>query len=121
MVLKLERLGLDISPKYNAEIYGLTDLDNHRLRAVINTKDGKEVTVDFIHGKVYNFAGGKKVLSVGAQASYYDEEQNCWGYSGLDFLGRVYMSFTKADILKAVNTVSAVQYDSIEVVDYVKL
>ena len=126
MVLTLERMGLDIHPKYNAEIYGLTDFDNHRLRAVINTKDGKEVTVDFGHGTRLECCKEKKPLVANpccawANGDYYDEQGNCWAYRGFDFLWEDKISFTKENILKAVNSVSAVRYDSIEVVDYVKL
>lgn len=105
--LQLRKMGCDF----------ITDTDrrgsncgNYRLRAEITDRDGKRITADFSGGRIWN--------DLCLSASYHDENGICHPYFPLERYHRDtdrLSHYRLADILKAVNCVSAEQYDDVEI------
>ena len=104
--LKLRKMGMNFT---SGEERG-SDCGNYRLRAEFTDKDGKQVIADFSGDRIWN--------SLCADAGYYDENEICHPYFPLERYHRdtdVFARYRLADILKAVNSVSAEQYDDVEI------
>ena len=109
MTLKLRKMGCDFMEEKDRHV---SDCGNYRLRAEFTDKNGKHVIADFSGGRIWN--------DLCVDASYYDENGICHPYSPLERYHRDTDRFARyrlADILKAVNCVSAEQYDAVEVVE----
>lgn len=117
MVLTLRKMGLDFQSDWS-------DCGNHRLRIEnIETRSGKVVTGDFLHGPRWDFLGDKpKKISDDRQMFAdlcYTDERGCWGYhpyknvTDIPYYGK---DFTLQNILDYVNSIAVNHYDSVEVV-----
>ena len=107
MTLKLRKMGCGFM--YDSD-WDRSDCGNYRLRAEITDRDGKRITADFSGGRIWN--------DLCIDASYYDETGICHPYSPLERYHRDtdrLSHYRLADILKAVNSVSAEQYDDVEI------
>ena len=102
--LKLRKMGCDFM--IDTDRRG-SDCGNHRLRAEITDRDGKQVTADFEGGRIWN--------DLCVSASYHDENGICHPYPPLERCQK--FRYRLADILKAVNSVSAEQYENVEVTE----
>lgn len=104
--LKLRKMGMDFT---SGEERG-SDCGNYRLRAEFADKDGKQIIADFSGDRIWS--------SLCADAGYYDENGICHPYFPLERYHRdtdKQSRYRLADILKAVNCVSAEQYDDVEI------
>lgn len=107
MTLKLRKMGCDFMEEKDRRA---SDCGNHRLRAEITDRDGKRITADFSGGWILN--------DLCIDASYYDENGICHPYFPLERYHRDtnrQSHYLLADILKAENSVSAEQYDDVEI------
>ena len=89
-----------------------SDCGNYRLRAEFTDNDGKKITADFSGDRIWN--------SLCIDACYYDKNDMCRTYAPLERAVSTYGKYWRyrlKDILKAVNSVSAEQYDDIQLVD----
>lgn len=109
MTLKLRKMGCDFM---EAKDRHASDCGNYRLRAEFTDRNGKRIIADFSGGRIWN--------DLCIDASYNDENGICHPYFPLERYHRDtdWLShYQLADILKAVNSVSAEQYDEVEVVE----
>ena len=105
--LKLRKMGCDFM--IDTDRRG-SDCGNHRLRAEITDRNGKHITADFEGGRIWN--------DLCISASYHDESGICHPYLPLERYHQEtdkHSRYRLADILKAVNSVSAEQYENVEV------
>ena len=109
--LKLRKMGCDFMHDSD---WDTSDCGNYRLRAEFTDKDGKEVYADFSPDSVLGN------LWMRISASWFDKFS--WSYDPLDYADLYGINGKKLryhldDILRAVNSVSAEQYDDIQLVD----
>ena len=107
MTLKLRKMGCDFMEEKDRHV---SDCGNYRLRAEFTDRNGKSITADFSGGRIWN--------DLCVDASYYDENGICHPYFPLERYHRDtdrHSHYQCSDILKAVNSVSAEQYDDIEI------
>lgn len=105
--LTLRKMGCNFM--YDSD-WNRSDCGNYRLRAEFTDKDGKKITADFSGCGVWN--------SLSIDACYYDKNNICRTYTTLEKYrdGTRHIGYKLAEILLAVNSVSAEQYDYVEVV-----
>ena len=99
--LQLRKMGMDF---YDDHQKAISDCGNYRLRAEFTDKQGYNVTADFT---------GFWLNTLDVDASFEDTRSGyCYRYKPLkeQTKGRIYCL---KDILKAVNSVSAEQYDDV--------
>lgn len=117
MKLYLEKRGMDF---YDEETRRESDLENYRLFLEFIDRQGRRVCGDIgrmdIRESVWSERSGKRNTRIvsrnGLSAHWqYENYKGCFGYP-IDVYGR----YKKADVLKLVNSVSAVQYDAVEIV-----
>lgn len=109
--LKLRKMGCDFM--YDSD-WNRSDCGNYRLRAEFTDKNGKKITADFSGDRIWN--------SLCIDACYYDKNDMCRTYAPLKqavncTYGKKYWRYRLDDILRAVNSVSAEQYDDIQLVE----
>ena len=86
-----------------------SDCGNYRLRAEFTEQQGYKVIADFTTDSCNRLY---------ADASFEDTRDGyCYRYKPLEDAGRRLGAYCLANILKAVNSVSAEQYDDIQLVD----
>lgn len=104
--LQLRKMGMDF---YDDHQKAISDCGNYRLRAEFTEQQGYKVIADFTtdsRNRLY------------ADASFEDTRDGyCYRYKPLEDAGRKLGAYCLANILKAVNSVSAEQYDDIQLVD----
>ena len=104
--LQLRKMGMDFYTERQKE---LSDCGNYRLRAEFTEQQGYNVRADFTtdsSNRLY------------AYASFEDTRDGyCYRYKPLEDAGRRLGAYCLANILRAVNSVSAEQYDDIQLVD----
>ena len=104
--LQLRKMGMDF---YDDHQKAISDCGNYRLRAEFTEKQGYKVIADFT-------TDGSNRLYV--DASFEDTRDGyCYRYIPLEDAGRRLGAYCLANILKAVNSVSAEQYDAVQLVD----
>lgn len=110
MTLKLRKMGCDFMEEKDRHV---SDCGNYRLRAEFTDKNGKHVIADFSGGRIWN--------DLCVDASYYDENGICHPYSPLEqavnYTYGKYWRYRLKTIMHAVNSVSAEQYDDVEVIE----
>ncbi|MBR4577323.1 MAG: hypothetical protein IKO25_08970 [Clostridia bacterium] len=121
MTLYLEKRGCDFS-KDDEAARRESDLGNYRLFLEFIDKDGRRVCGDVQRRTIREDRWNEKkqtrewnkvISEYGLGIHWqYENYKGCYGYP-LDPFGR----FRKADVLRLVNSVSAVQYDAVEIVD----
>lgn len=94
--------------------WNTSDCGNYRLRAEFTDKDGKKVCADFFPDGTM----GARWMRI--SASWFDKFT--WAYDPLDYadlygIDGKHLRYRLDDILRAVNSVSAEQYDDIQLVD----
>lgn len=107
-ILTLYKMGSDFR---NEARTGKSDCQNYRLRAEnIKTKDGEAVGADF------GFWGNFDDLSI--EAWKVSTQNGATIYSAFPYLDNQAggKRYTTADILKAINAVSAKQFDGVEII-----
>lgn len=116
--LPLERRGCNFSLQDPIRAY--SDVGNWRVYTEFTTADGVDVCGDFGRGYVYDTTGRNPIKTsdhaLSSNLCYYDNDGVCRGFR----LNTDGLEFTIADILAAVNSVSAVQYDRIIWVDSIE-
>ena len=118
MKLYLEKRGCDFSES-DKDARQKSDLENHRLFLEFIDRDGKRICGDISRGAVRSgdWRKGKPVI-VSTNGLYtdfqYENHTGCYCYQS--WRGPA-GDYTKADVLKLVNSLSAVQYDGVEIVD----
>ena len=118
MKLYLEKRGCDFSED-DKDARQKSDLENHRLFLEFIDRDGKRICGDVSRGAVRSgdWRKGKPVI-VSTNGLYtdfqYENHTGCYCYQS--WRGPA-GDYTKADVLKLVNSLSAVQYDGVEIVD----
>ena len=119
MKLYLEKRGCDFFK--DDERAKESDLENYRLFLEFIAKDGRRICGDVSRGDVRkpftNNRGRTDYKTVSTNGLYthfqYENHTGCYGYTiDADFTPY----YTQADVLKLINTASAVQYDEIEIV-----
>lgn len=118
MKLYLEKRGCDFMEGEAAE----SDLQNYRLFLEFIAKDGRRICGDITRGPVRQpfttRSGGTDWKVVSNNGLYmhlqYENHTGCYGYN-ID--AGFTPHYTSADALKVINAASAVQFDSIEIVD----
>lgn len=109
--LKLRKMGMDF---YGNHQKAISDCGNYRLRAEFTDRLGKNVCADFSPDSTL----GARWMRI--SASWFDKFS--WAYYPFDYMDLYGIDGKKLrycldDILKAVNSVSAEQYDTVEVID----
>lgn len=109
--LKLRKMGMDFYTERQKE---LSDCGNYRLRAEFTDKGGKKVCADFFPDGTL----GARWMRI--SASWFDKFS--WTYDPFDYadlygIDGKHLRYRLDDILRAVNSVSAEQYDDIQLVD----
>ncbi len=118
MKLYLEKRGLDFMEDEGME----SDLQNYRLFLEFIARNGRRICGDITRGSIrqpYTTRnGGTDWKTVSLNGLYmhlqYENHTGCYGYS-ID--AGFTPHYTSTDVLKLINAASAVQYDSIEIVD----
>lgn len=104
--LKLRKMGCDFMHDSD---WDTSDCGNYRLRAEFTEQQGYKVIADFTTDSCNRLY---------ADASFEDTRDGyCYRYKPLEDAGRKLGAYCIANILKAVNSVSAEQYDDIQLVD----
>ena len=118
MKLYLEKRGCDFG-KDDQDARKHSDLENYRLFLEFIDKDGKRICGDVSRGAVRSgdWKKGKPVI-VSTNGLYtdfqYENHTGCYCYrSNIGCAGE----YTKEQVLQLVNSLSAVPYDSVEIVD----
>lgn len=105
-ILKLRKMGCDFMHDSD---WNRSDCGNYRLRAEFTDRLGYNVIADFTTDRCNRLY---------ADASFEDTRDGyCYRYKPLEDVGRRLGAYCLANILKAVNSVSAEQYDDIQLVD----
>lgn len=118
MKLYLEKRGCDFLED-DKDARQKSDLENYRLFLEFIDRDGKRICGDVSRGAVRSgdWRKGKPVI-VSTNGLYtdfqYENHTGCYCYQS--WRGPA-GDYTKADVLKLVNSLSAVQYDGVEIVD----
>ena len=118
MKLYLEKRGCDFWED-DKDARQHSDLENYRLFLEFIDRDGKRICGDVSRGAVRSgdWRKGKPVI-VSTNGLYtdfeYENHTGCYCYQS--WRGPA-GDYTKADVLKLVNSLSAVQYDGVEIVD----
>ena len=129
-VLYLERMGCEFPKNPTAldevKMCELSDIGNYRLNTpgeTIPGKNGKMYALEFKHGKKYAYGKSYKSRKVEnynelwIDTEYTDADGMSWRDLELEkLIHELGYNYTTADILAAVNSFSAVQYDKIEYV-----
>lgn len=104
--LQLRKMGMDF---YDDRQKAISDCGNYRLRAEFTEQQGYKVIADFTTDSCNRLY---------ADASFEDTRDGyCYRYKPLEDAGRKLGAYCLTNILKAVNSVSAEQYDDIQVVE----
>lgn len=104
--LKLRKMGCDFMHDSD---WDTSDCGNYRLRAEFTEQQGYKVIADFTTDRCNRLY---------ADASFEDTRDGyCYRYKPLEDAGRKLGAYCLTNILKAVNSVSAEQYDDIQVVE----
>jgi len=120
MILYLEKRGCDFFTNDGGKTDG-SDMGNYRLALEFIDREGVRVCGDITMGDVrewFKKKSGKEdfkvVSTIGLYAHFqYEDRDGCFAYE-VDARG---LRFTQADALKLINSVSAVQYEAVEIVD----
>lgn len=118
--LKFEARGCNFSNNPNS------DVNNYRICTTITDKKDRQLFIEFGRGYRYRFTNkrtGAKLKKPVIETEWalhidtqFDDERGSW--RDLDLEKRIYqknLNYTKADILKAVNSISKVKYTAIEI------
>ena len=115
-VLYLVKRGCDFFPSDNTTRE--SDLGNYRLFLEFIDRDGVRVCGDVLHGEVRMVSPNGKVQIVTDNGLYcdfqYESHNGCFVYRVPE---HDELRYIRADVLKLVNSMSAVQYDRIEFTD----
>lgn len=115
-VLYLVKRGCDFFP--SDDTTRESDLGNYRLFLEFIDRDGVRVCGDVLHGEVLRHSSNGKVQIVTENGLYcdfcYENHNGCFGYLVPE---HDELRYTHADVLKLVNSMSAVQYERIEFTD----
>lgn len=113
MKLYLEKRGCDFRADDAAKT--ISDLGNYRLYLEFIDREGKRVRGDVQRGCVRD---GKRVTCEDGLYTHlcYESHSGCFGYR-IPMQDSERLRYTKADVLRLVNSVSAVGYEDVEIVD----
>lgn len=104
--LQLRKMGMDF---YDDHQKAISDCGNYRLRAEFTEQQGYKVIADFTTDHCNRLY---------ADASFEDARDGyCYRYKPLEDVGRRLGAYCLANILRAVNSVSAEKYDAVEVIE----
>ncbi len=120
MILYLEKRGCDFFDRDGGKTAG-SDLENYRLALEFIDREGVRVCGDITMCDVREWRrkkSGKEeckiVSTIGLHTNFqYENWQGCYSYE-VDTRG---FRYTQADALKLINSVSAVQYEAVSIVD----
>lgn len=105
-ILKLRKMGCDFMHDSD---WNRSDCGNYRLRAEFTEQQGYNVIADFTTDRCNRLY---------ADASFEDTRDGyCYRYKPLEDAGRKLGAYCLTNILKAVNSVSAEQYDDVQLID----